>query len=361
MAGPPRQLSQQVDGTVAANGTVSFTFPTPTRAVGWVATISVPNANSGATFQAFIGGSPIGTWQGPNVGGPFPINDGEQVTVQGTSCISGVQLQCILQGQQFEGNPPGVTPVPQTVAVSTISPQVLIGSGVIPAGSTSTNVTLAIDPGIQTVFVVLTTTGVGATSATIVVTGTVTGIQYLNPAGAQVSSGAPYDSQSSSLIWSVIENTGNGLRLQISGLSGAAPVSWYLIGERSSYLSQPAQNPGLPINVVDYGGRLCVTKPITGAGTANALPTPATGFGYRLHALCWDASGQFTFLLGHTSLHNLGLYGNTAGAPAAGVPALFRQDFYGQIMPEGVDLIGSAGTGCNYFLYYDNIVLPTIQ
>lgn len=361
MAGPPRQLSQQVDGTVAANGTVSFTFPTPTRAVGWVGTISVPNANSGATFQASIGGSPIGTWQGPNVGGPFPINDGEQVTVKGTSCISGVQLQCILQGQQFEGNPPGVTPVPQTVAISTISPQTLIGSGVIPAGSTSVDVNLAIDPGIQTVFVVLTTTGVAATSATILVTGRVTGIQYLSPAGAQVSSGTPYNSQSSSLLYSVIENTGNGLRLQISGLSGANPVTWYLIGERSSYLSQPAQNFGLPIDVVTYGGLQCVTKPISGAGTAAALPAPATGFGYRLHAITWDNSGQVMALLGHTTLHNFGEFGCSTGSPAAGAPFAFRYDFQPQAIEEGVDFIGLAGTGSNYFLYYDNILLPTIQ
>lgn len=109
-----------------------------------------------------------------------------------------------------------------------------------------------------------------------------------------------------------------------------------------------------PLDVVSYGGALKVTATKAAAGTVAVLPTPATGFAYRLHRGAYSLGTGATAmeLLGHTAGFIYSVYETSGGFADP-------DNFNGQIVTEALDVLFVAGGG-TFYLTYDVITTPSI-
>ena len=166
LAGQSRQ------GQVAADGTLSLTFPaTPSSGQTWTFTISIAGAPPGSSWTAAVDGGAIDTWLGAGPAGPYQLGPGQQLALTATNCIPGTLLAAALNGSSDpSGQAPQVYPLPRpgpaTVRTSTLLDHLTGGNNV------TKNYTL--DPSVRGLTVIT------YSDALVTVTGLTTNFRYAN-------------------------------------------------------------------------------------------------------------------------------------------------------------------------------------
>ena len=96
-------------GQSDANGNVTITFPPTPAGIEYQGSVSVPNAQSGSSFTAYVEGTPIGSFSPPTAFGPLTLNPGEVLSLQGTGCTPNSPVGATFSG--FPYDPGTVQPV----------------------------------------------------------------------------------------------------------------------------------------------------------------------------------------------------------------------------------------------------------
>lgn len=93
------QLEQYATVTADADGAATFTFPPVPQALSWVGNISITGAPMTATFNATVGQTPWGYWQGPFGFGPILCPQNMTLVIAATGLKPGVQYAALWLGQ----------------------------------------------------------------------------------------------------------------------------------------------------------------------------------------------------------------------------------------------------------------------
>ncbi len=183
--------------------------------------------------------------------------------------------------------------------------------------------------------------GAPTSSSTLTATGDTTSTVYLT-----AHYGVLYQPVNESLVISGATETGVTVELSNTGLGTFIySLAFTALGTGGT---QVLTFPGIPLDVVPYGGASSVNGTIASTSVTQILAAPASGAAYRLHSLCATTTTQSLDLL-------------TTGQPIAVVTAPGFIYLGGIITASTVSIKASGATTMAYNLAYDTVTLPSIS
>ena len=114
-------LYQVASGQVAADGTVTLTFPAPGLGLTWTGTINIPNATGSESWTAKVAGQTWGTFLGLAAFGPIQAAGQSQISVAGSGLTAGTTYRALLIGEEAGGVVRAASPLPQPLTLSQIA------------------------------------------------------------------------------------------------------------------------------------------------------------------------------------------------------------------------------------------------
>jgi hypothetical protein len=347
--------NQSVAATASAAGGITFVGPSGIQGSTITCVVTVPTAPVSAIFIATLGtpggqGVIVGAWGGGSTAGQFQIGVGQTLVITGTGLTGATAYTCTFGITTDIGDVQSIIPSPNSTALSAAISGSVSGvfqqvfSGSVALGG-SGQVLIPNMPGsFQSFLVVVTNALLGTVYWTVAATNFSAGNAAFPGGQFGITPGGAGTAFSGSVNCTVSA----GQTLELSFNQVATTITLAVYGNSNPRGVVPV--PGVPLDVVTYGGLQVVSLTTAAIGTTPLLPAPAAGFAYRLHSFASNstAGGQ---LFDTTTT-------NTLFAVLAANPG--QQQLNGQLVTVALSLYSAGAGGSKWTLTYDVVTLPSI-
>lgn len=362
-------LNKGVSATSDAKGNATWTFQSPPAGVTWTGTVTCAGAPGGAVFSVAVGATNWGSFGGNSVFGPVQLlgQGSDQLVISAQNLSPTTSYEIYLLGSSDASL--NVSPIWPDPTSSALTAQFVGGASdiYVTLGANLTSSFLSIfNQAIST-----TVQGIG------VILGQVYSTQVITIIVSNATTGQSHQLQTASTTMNAVNNNqfyfpvvvaaGQVLSVEIKSVPNLSGEEIQIVGYNYSPSMLIQNSPNASLDVVEYGG-LQVASYVFSSGTNfTILPTPASGFAYRLHALFINAA------VGWTTGGTATVYGpagpvasmviiNTAGGTTSGTLAGYTS-LGGQLAAGAVSIIATVGllTYIPIGVTYDIVAIPAIS